>query len=91
MAVTSAPAAVLDPVIDDAASRTGVARDAITVQEAEAMTWTTGALGCPSPGVMYTQALVNGWRVIVVAGTKRIDYRVSAPGRFRVCEGLTGS
>src|SRR5687768_12109096 len=59
-APSAVPPAMLEPLLDDAATRTGVARDAITVVEAEATTWPNGALGCPSPGVAYTQALVVG-------------------------------
>ncbi len=77
-------------MLDDAATRTGAARASITIAEATAETWPTGALGCPSPGVMYTQAIVNGWKVILEAGGTRIDYRASGPGRFRVCETLGG-
>src|SRR5689334_20585834 len=89
-APVTVPATILDPLLDDAASRTGTARDAVTVVEATAETWPTGALGCSSPGVAYTQAIVHGWRVILGAGATRLDYRVSGPGRFRICEGLTG-
>lgn len=84
------PADVLDPLLDDAASRTGSPRESITVAEAEAVTWPTGALGCPAPGMMYTQALVDGWQVILLAGETRIDYRATGPGQFRVCEGSIG-
>jgi hypothetical protein len=89
-ASVSVPSAVLAPLIADAASRTGIAGESITVVEAEAVTWPTGALGCPTPGDAYTQALVNGWRVILLAGGTRIDYRASGPDRFRVCEGIAG-
>lgn len=81
------PADVLAPLITDAASRTGAAPDTITVVEARAMTWTTGALGCPQPGMMYTQVISNGWQVILSAGGTRIDYRTTGPGRFAVCGG----
>jgi hypothetical protein len=79
------PPAVLDPLIDDVVTRTGAVKDSITVVEATAATWPTGALGCPTPGVMYTQAVVTGWQVILASGATRIDYRASGPGRFRVC------
>ncbi len=88
--LVAVPADVLGPLLDDAATRTGAARDGITVTEATAVTWPTGALGCPSPGVLYTQALVRGWQVILDAGGTRIDYRASGPGRFRICEGIGG-
>jgi hypothetical protein len=33
--------------------------------------WNDGSLGCPEPGMMYTQALVNGYWLIIEAGVKR--------------------
>jgi hypothetical protein len=83
-------AEILDPLIADASTRTGAGPAQITVIEAEATTWTTGALGCPAPGVGYTQQLVRGWRVLLDANGTRLDYRVSAPGRFKLCEGAAG-
>ena len=49
--------------IDDLAERIGVAADAIEVAEATYVTWPNGALGCPEPGMAYTQALVPGYRI----------------------------
>ena len=85
----SLPAAVLDPVVADAATRLGVEPSAVTVVDAHAETWSDGSLGCPEPGMMYTQALVDGYQVIVEANGTRLDYRVSGPGQFRLCENPT--
>ena len=52
---------------------------------AEAVTWPDSSLGCPSPGVSYTQALVDGMRVIVsVAGT-RYACRFGAGTDLKLC------
>lgn len=48
---------------------------AVVVVSAEKVTFNDGSLGCPRPGVQYTQALVDGMRVIVEAGGRRYDYR----------------
>jgi len=85
------PAALLDPVLADAAQRTGADPSAIQVVEATATTWNDGSLGCPKPGVMYTQALVDGYKVIVEANGQRLDYRVPLQGGFKVCEGFLRS
>jgi len=82
------PAPLLDPVLADAAKRTGADPSTIEVVEATATTWNDGALGCPKPGVMYTRALVDGYHVIVDANGQKLDYRVPADGSFKVCEGL---
>jgi len=85
------PAAVLDPILADAAQRTGLPQNALEVALAEARTWPDGSLGCPQSGMAYTQVLVDGYQVIVQAGDRTLDYRGSGPGRFRLCEAVTPS
>ncbi len=80
------PAGIMGPLLADAAERSGVAQDAIEVVEAMSMTWNDGSLGCPEPGMAYTQALVDGYHVILAAGGEELDYRVNLDGGFRVCE-----
>jgi len=81
------PAEILANIVADASERTGADAAEIDVVQAEAITWTDGSLGCPEPGMAYTQALVDGYHVIVAAGDTEVDYRVGAGGGFRVCEG----
>jgi hypothetical protein len=81
------PAAILGDLVDDAAERTATEPDAVEVVQAAAVTWNDGSLGCPEPGMLYTQALVDGYHVILEAGDEQLDYRVSAAGGFRICEG----
>lgn len=69
----------------DAAGRSGVAPEAIAVDLAQAVTWRDGSLGCPQPGVMYTMALVPGWRVVLRAGGSRLDYHLSRRGQIVLC------
>lgn len=49
----------------DLASILGVEVDVIAVKEARSVQWGSGALGCPKPGMSYTQALVPGLRVLL--------------------------
>jgi hypothetical protein len=44
----------------DLAGRMGVDLELVKLSSAEAATWRSGALGCPEPGKMYTEALVPG-------------------------------
>ncbi|MCW5952597.1 MAG: hypothetical protein KIT69_10090 [Propionibacteriaceae bacterium] len=53
---------------------------------AEAVTWPDSSLGCPSPGVSYTQALVDGMRVIVSVDGKRYDFRFGAGTDLKLCQ-----
>jgi hypothetical protein len=81
------PSEIMANLVADAAERTGEDPDAIEIVQAAAVTWNDGALGCPEPGMFYTQALVDGYHVILRGGDDELDYRVTAGGGFRLCEG----
>jgi len=83
---TSVPQGILDAVLADAAARTGVAVADIAVVGAAAVTWPNGALGCPQPGMMYTDMIVPGYHVVVEAGGKQLDYRFGIKGAPLPCE-----
>ncbi len=80
------PEAVLASILEDAARRTGADPATAKVVRAEAVTWSDGSLGCPEPGMFYTQALVDGYWVVVELGGVTLDYRVGSRGAFRLCE-----
>src|SRR5688500_7094992 len=80
------PATIIDPIVADAAGRLGVHPSAVKIVDAHEETWSDGSLGCPEPDMMYTQALVDGYQVIVEANGTQLDYRGSGPGQFRFCE-----
>ena len=50
---------------------------AVTLQD---VVWSDGSLGCPQPGILYTQALVPGWRVVVADGPREWVYHASRAG-----------
>ena len=59
---------------------------AVELVSVEAVTWNDGSLGCPKPGQAYTQALVDGFRVVVELDGDEFDYRVPLDGEPRLCE-----
>ena len=77
--------AAVEAAFADAATRTGLTRTSLRLASAEVVTWKDGSLGCPSPGGMYTQALVPGYRIVVDTGTTTLDYHVNARGRLLLC------
>ena len=83
---SSLPASITDPIVADAATSLGVEPSAVTIVEAKTESFSDGSLGCPEPGMMYTQAIVDGYQVIVEANGTQLDYRGSAPGKFRICK-----
>jgi hypothetical protein len=62
----------------DLARRIGVAQDDIEVVSVREVTWPDGAIGCPQPGMAYTQALVDGSQIILRHGGR--DYHYHAGG-----------
>jgi hypothetical protein len=69
----------------DAAQRTGLDRADLAVLSAEAVTWPDGSVGCPQPGMMYTQALVPGFRVRIRAGGEVLNYHAGRSGAPFLC------
>jgi hypothetical protein len=84
------PSSIVDPVVAEIARVASVPIDAVAVQTAEAVTYPDGSLGCPLPGMSYTQVLVDGYRITAIAAGTTYDYRGSGPGTFRRCETPAG-
>ena len=81
------PQDLLDAVLDDLADQLDAGREAIAVEQAGAVVWRDGSLGCPQPDMMYTQALVPGYRIVLRVSEETFDYHASERGYFVLCEG----
>lgn len=80
------PRDLLQAIRDDAAQRTGLpAEDFVEIRSQE-IVWNDGSLGCGEPGKMYTQALVDGFWVVLEVGDAHLDYRVGSKATFMLCE-----
>jgi hypothetical protein len=76
---------MLEQIRADAAQRAGVALDEVKVLAVEAVIWSDGSLGCPEPGMMYTQALVPGYRIRVDASGTVLVYHAGPQHTFVHC------
>ncbi len=89
----SANPAMIDPALRprvelalaDAAKRTGVDVSTLMVKSAERVTWSDGAVGCPEKGMMYTQMLVPGYRIVLESGATALAYHGSMRGQPFFC------
>ena len=64
--------------VDDLAASLGVDADEVEVVAVEEVSWNNGSRGCAEPGMMYTQAIVEGARITLrVDGT---DYEYHSGG-----------
>ncbi len=80
------PRELLEQLTADVVTRSGVDAAAVRVVSAQTKTFPDGSLGCPQPGQQYTQALVDGYQVVLEAKGRSYDYRASQRGGFRLCE-----
>jgi hypothetical protein len=76
---------LLEQIRADAAQRAGVPVVAVKVLVVEPVTWSDGSLGCPEPGMMYTQALVPGYRIRVDASGTVLAYHAGSQHTFVLC------
>ncbi|HLU52332.1 MAG TPA: hypothetical protein VK011_01945 [Acidimicrobiia bacterium] len=77
---------VVEAAITDLAGRLGVGPGEIEVVSVETVTWSDGSLGCPEPGKMYTQALVDGHRVVLSHEGTDYDYHAGEDGDPFLCD-----
>jgi len=70
----------------DLAKRLSVDAARVTLVSSEEVTWSDGSLGCPEPGMMYTQALVPGARIILEVDGTQYNYHSGANRAPFLCE-----
>ena len=95
-ALAVSPTPLEDPVQDSAqnpavistravlAKKLGVEPDAVKLISVEEVQWPDGCLGVKRPGVMCTQEIVDGFRIVLEASGTRYDYHTDAMGRQTV-------
>ncbi len=59
---------------------TGLSADKITLVSTEAVTWSDGCLGVQRPGMMCTQALVEGFKIILKADGREYEFHTNQTG-----------
>lgn len=85
IAAASIPKEVRRAVVADAARRFEVAESAVVLVRAEQVTWRDGSLGCPSRGLVYTQAPVPGFRVVATTSAGQMLYHTDSRGNVVTC------
>jgi hypothetical protein len=77
---------LVDQAVTDLARRLGVSDEEIEVLNSESVTWPDGSLGCPEPDRMYTQALVEGHRVVLAHADRVYLYHSGGDQPPFLCE-----
>lgn len=83
--VTSDEARSIDLAKQDLAKRENVAADQITVVSVSPVQWPTSALGCPQPGVMYSQVVTPGYQIVLEANGLTYEYHSDRGRRAVYC------
>ena len=80
------PGSFADAARKDLAQRLKVSLDAIEIEEAKTVVWPDGSLGCPKPGLVYPQVLVDGALVRLRHGGRTYDYHSGGSRPPFLCE-----
>jgi hypothetical protein len=85
VSTSAMPEAVRRAVVDDAAKRFKVSPNEVVLTRAEQVTWPNGALGCPRPGLSYTQMVVPGFRVVAKTASGELLYHTDGHASIVHC------
>src|SRR5690606_35636573 len=86
---TSPPTGVdrqLAGALADLCDRLGVDEDEIYVRSHDAVTWPDGSIGCPEPGMAYTEALVDGVQILLEVDGEVYAYHAAGDDDPAHCE-----
>lgn len=72
--VPGADSPVVSRAKSDLADRLGIEVEEVSVLRVEEVTWRDGSLGCARKGMAYTQALVDGQRIVLAVDAKEYEY-----------------
>ena len=91
---TVAPSPDIDPAlrtlvdqdVADLATRLKIDASSIVTVSAQAMSWPDGSLGCPQPGMLYTQVMVDGALIQLSVDGTSYSYHSGASGAPFLCQ-----
>ena len=72
--------------IEDLSARLGVPAEDVSLVREDDVTWRDGSLGCPKKDMMYTQALVEGKRIVLQVGSTQYHYHAGSGRPPFYCE-----
>jgi hypothetical protein len=78
--------ALVDAALRDAAAHLGVSPADLHVDRVEAREWGDSSLGCPRPGLMYSQIVTPGFVIVISAAGKQLEYHTDTRGQVVLCQ-----
>lgn len=86
VSTTALPRELRRAVVADAAKHLDVPESSVVLTRAEQVNWPDGALGCPRPGMSYSQALVPGFRIVARSVERQLVYHTDSRGTVVRCD-----
>ena len=77
--------AAVDAALRDAAAKVGGNPADLRVEQVLPQEWSDSSLGCPQPGAMYAQVITPGFRIVIAAGARQLEYHADERGRVVLC------
>ena len=91
-AMAACTSASEDPAVatarSDLATRLQVPLEEINIIERTEKTWPDGSMGCPRPGMQYTQSLVEGSLLVLEVQGTRYNYHAGGGRDYFLCPKL---
>jgi hypothetical protein len=82
---------IVQIAVDDLAKRLQIGAEKISVSSVEATIWPDGSLGCPKQGVMYTQVLTPGFKLILEVEGRSYPYHTDENETVVLCGAGSGA
>ncbi|WP_447643288.1 hypothetical protein [Nocardioides zeae] len=76
---------VLAGAVADLAERESVPTGEVVLVSDTAVQWRSGALGCPEPGMSYTQAITPGRQILLEVAGETFAYHAATTGPAAYC------
>ena len=70
----------------DLAGRLSIPTDQIILIDARAVVWSDSSLGCPQPGMFYTEVLTPGYLILLEANGQEYEYHSGKSSEVFLCE-----
>jgi hypothetical protein len=78
--------ALIEKAKEDLAQRLSISTSDIVLVDAKEVVWSDGSLGCPQPGMMYTQVLTPGYLIKLKYDIRDFEYHAGKNRSLTYCK-----
>lgn len=83
---TPDPATAIQAALTDAETSLGIPGDQLHVVQVVPRDWPDSSLGCPQPGLMYSQIVTPGFLIVISSYNRQLEYHTDARSRVVLCQ-----